>query len=82
MGNIACLYEGEEMSAFDSALLMIDDLARKNIELEQKIWELQLAHWHAGTMFNVRDYCKLEECNFCSTHIRACVFVNEAIDEA
>jgi hypothetical protein len=82
MGNIACMYEGEEMSAFDSAMLMIDDLARKNIELEQKIWELQLAHWHAGTMFNVGHHCKLEECNFCSTHIEACVFVNETIDEA
>ena len=82
MGNIARLYEGEEMSAFDSAMLMIDDLARKTIELEQKIWELQLAHWHAGNMFNVRDHCKLEECNFCSTHIRACVFIDKTIDEA
>jgi hypothetical protein len=34
------------MSAFDSAMLMIDDLSKQVVELEQKVWNLELANWH------------------------------------
>jgi len=69
------------MSAFDSAMLMIDDLSRQVVELEQKVWNLELANWHVSTMFHVRDYCKLDSCDFCSTHIRASVNVNRMIND-
>ena len=69
------------MSAFDSAMLMIDDLSRQVVELEQKVWNLELANWHISTMFHVRDYCKLDSCDFCSTHIRASVSVNRMIND-
>lgn len=68
------------MSAFDSAMLMIDDLCKQVIELEQKVWNLELANWHVSTMFNVGDYCKLEECDFCSTHRSASMSVNKALE--
>jgi len=82
MGNIARLYEGEEMSAFDSAMLMIDDLARKNIELEQKVWELQVSHWHVGMWLNPREHCDFDECDLCTHHISSWHFVNKTINEA
>ena len=31
------------MSAFDSAMLMIEDLTKQVVELEQQVWDLQLA---------------------------------------
>jgi hypothetical protein len=34
------------MSAFDSAMLMIEDLTKQVVELEQQVWDLQLALWH------------------------------------
>jgi len=69
------------MSAFDSAMLMIEDLSRQVVELEQKVWNLELANWHVSTMFHVRDFCKLDKCDFCSTHIRASVHVNKMLDD-
>ena len=85
MGNIARLYEGEEMSAFDSAMLMIDDLARKNVELEQQVWDLQLALWHErkdpreGICTSYRG----TKCTFCSTANEAFMYVEEMLhDEA
>jgi len=68
------------MSAFDSAMLMIEDLSRQVVELEQKVWDLELANWHASTMFDVRKNCKLDSCNFCHTHIRASVYVNKMLN--
>jgi hypothetical protein len=35
------------MSAFDSAMLMIEDLSTQVTELSKHIWELQLAIWHS-----------------------------------
>ena len=67
------------MSAFDSAMLMIDDLSEQVVELERKVWNLQIANWHLSTMVNVRDLCKLENCDFCATHITASVYVNNLV---
>jgi hypothetical protein len=67
------------MSAFDSAMLMIEDLSKQVVELEQKVWNLELANWHVSTMMNVRDYCKLDNCQFCSTHIIASVHVHDLV---
>ena len=69
------------MSAFDSAMLMIDDLSKQVVELERKVWDLQIANWHLSTMVNVRDLCKLEDCDFCTTHITASVYVNEMVHD-
>jgi hypothetical protein len=69
------------MSAFDSAMLMINDLSKQVVELEQKVWELELANWHISTLLNVRHHCKLESCDFCQTHMRASMKVNEVLNE-
>jgi hypothetical protein len=69
------------MSAFDSAMLMINDLSKQVVELEQKVWELELANWHVSTLLNVRNYCKLDSCDFCQTHIRASVNVNKMLND-
>jgi hypothetical protein len=79
MGNGACLYAGEQMSAFDSAMLMIDDLSRQVAELSRQVWDLQLANWHVSTMFDARHHCALNDCDFCSTHIMASVYVNNLV---
>ena len=80
MGNPARMCERQQMSAFDSAMLMIDDLSKQVVELEQKVWNLELANWHISTMLNVRHLCKLEECDFCATHILASASVNKALE--
>jgi hypothetical protein len=67
------------MSAFDSAMLMVDDLSKQVVELERKVWDLQIANWHCSTMVNVRDLCKFKDCDFCTTHITASVYVNEIV---
>jgi hypothetical protein len=78
--NCACLHEGKEMSAFDSAMLMIDDLARKNIQLEQKIWELQLAIWH--TMKSPDEgLCTGRGCRLCKPSWEAFHEVEDKINE-
>ena len=69
------------MSAFDSAMLMIEDLSRQVVELEQKVWNLELANWHVSTMFNVRKSCKLDNCDFCYTHVRASMHVNKVLND-
>ena len=70
------------MSAFDSAMLMIDDLSKQVVELERKVWDLEVSHWHVSTLLNVRHYCKLDSCDFCQTHMRASMQVNEVLNEA
>jgi hypothetical protein len=69
------------MSAFDSAMLMIEDLSRQVVKLEQKVWNLELANWHVSTMFNVRKSCKLDNCDFCQTHVRASMHVNKVLND-
>jgi hypothetical protein len=69
------------MSAFDSAMLMIDDLARKNIELEQHVWDLQLSIWHR--MRSIDDgFCTMtKECVYCKTGWKAFYHVESMINE-
>lgn len=70
------------MSAFDSAMLMIDDLASKNIELEQKVWDLELALWHERQ--NSKDgICTLQrgKCKFCLTADKAFIHVQEMLND-
>jgi hypothetical protein len=81
MGNIARLYEGEEMSAFDSAMLMIEDLSQQVTELSKHIWELQLAIWHSH--LDPRDgICNGPDCQFCKTYLEAFHQVERSIYEA
>jgi hypothetical protein len=42
---------------------------------------LELANWHISTLLNVRHHCKLESCDFCQTHMRASMKVNEVLNE-
>jgi hypothetical protein len=39
------------MSAFDSAMLMIEDLTKQVVELEQQVWDLEIASWHVARTF-------------------------------
>jgi len=55
------------MSAFDSAMLMIDDLAKQVNDLNQKVWELQLALWHSY-IDPIDGRCSGDGCPFCETH--------------
>ena len=58
------------MSAFDSAMLMIEDLSKQVTELSKHIWELQLAIWHSN--LDPRDgICGGPDCPFCETYIEA-----------
>jgi hypothetical protein len=73
------------MSAFDSAMLMIDDLSKQVVQLEQKVWDLQLALWHERK--DPRDgICavyKGSNCKFCLTAQEAFMHVEEMLhDEA
>jgi hypothetical protein len=81
MGNIACLYEGKQMSAFDSAMLMIDDLSKQVNDLNQKVWELQLALWHSY-IDPIDGRCSGKDCPFCATHSINQWEVEKIIDEA
>jgi len=69
------------MSAFDSAMLMIDDLARKNTELEQHIWNLQLALWHEckDPKDGICTIYQGDNCPFCSTAFEAFMHVEERL---
>jgi hypothetical protein len=69
------------MSAFDSAMMMIDDLARKNTELEQKIWELQLAIWHRMKSPD-EGLCTGRGCRLCKPSWEAFHEVEDKINEA
>ena len=81
MGNTSRHAVGMQMSAFDSAMLMINDLAIKNTELEQKVWELQLALWHSY-LDPVDGRCSGLECQWCDTHIEAIQYVEGMLNEA
>jgi len=69
------------MSAFNSAMLMIDDLSRQVVELEQKVWDLQLALWHSY-IDPIEGRCSGEGCMFCETHSVTKWEVEKMIDEA
>jgi hypothetical protein len=60
------------MSAFDSAMLMIEDLTKQVVELEQQVWDLQLALWHERK--DPRDgICTVyqnRKCPFCLTAMK------------
>jgi hypothetical protein len=58
------------MSAFDSAMLMIDDLSKQVVELEQKVWDLQLAIWHKWLSPD-EGVCTGKKCPFCKTEQEA-----------
>jgi len=68
------------MSAFDSAMLMIDDLASKNIELEQRVWDLELAVWHQRQN-SKNGICTLQrgKCKFCLIADKAFMHVEEML---
>ena len=68
------------MSAFDSAMLMIDDLAKQVTELNQKVWDLQLALWHSY-LDPIDGRCSGEGCRFCETHSVTKWEVEKMIDE-
>jgi hypothetical protein len=69
------------MSAFDSAMLMITDLTKQVVELEQEVWDLQLALWHERK--DPRDgICTIYrngKCPFCSTANEAFMHVEEML---
>jgi hypothetical protein len=69
------------MSAFDSAMLMITDLTKQVVELEQEVWGLQLALWHQRK--DPRDgICTIYlngKCPFCSTANAAFMHVEEML---
>jgi hypothetical protein len=68
------------MSAFDSAMLMIDDLSKQVVELNQKVWELELALWHERQ--NVKTgVCTLQrgKCKFCLIADKAFIHVEEML---
>ena len=69
------------MSAFDSAMLMIDDLSKQVNELNQKIWELQLALGHSY-IDPIDDRCSGKDCPFCETHSVNQWEVEKMINEA
>ena len=69
------------MSAFDSAMLMIEDLTKQVVELEQQVWDLQLALWHERKY--PRDgICTVyqnRKCPFCLTANEAYMHVEEML---
>ena len=69
------------MSAFDSAMLMIDDLSKQVVELERKIWDLQLALWHSY-IDPMDGRCSGKDCRFCETHSVTQWEVEKMLDEA
>jgi len=68
------------MSAFDSAMLMITDLSKQIVKLEQKVWDLELANWHASQYINLKKLCDLEDCSWCKTHVLASAAVNKLLN--
>ena len=69
------------MSAFDSAMLMIDDLSKQVVELERKIWDLQLALWHSY-IDPMDGRCSGKDCRLCETHSVTKWEVEKMLDEA
>ena len=69
------------MSAFDSAMLMIGDMSKQIVELEQQVWELQLALWHERTdpKERVCGSYKRTNCPFCATAQEAFMHVEEML---
>ena len=81
MGNRFSDYEAGKMSAFDSAMLMIDDLAVKNRDLEQENWDLKLALWHAHAMANILAVCPIEQCDWCRLGVKINMEIRKVITE-
>jgi hypothetical protein len=69
------------MSAFDSAMLMIEDLTKQVVKLEQQVWDLQLSIWHK--MRSIDDgFCTMtKECVYCKTGWKAFYHVESMLDE-
>lgn len=69
------------MSAFDSAMLMIEDMSKQIVELEQQVWELQLAVWHErkDPREGVCGVYERRECSFCLTAQKAYMHVEEML---
>jgi hypothetical protein len=73
------------MSAFDSAMLMIEDLTKQVVELEQQVWDLQLSNL-ARTQRPKRWICTGHESQnspFWAKHLKRITrtrprFINEA----
>ena len=70
------------MSAFDSAMLMIDDLSRQVVELNQKVWDLELALWHDRQNAKTGS-CVLQKgkCEFCLIADKAFIHVEEMLHD-
>jgi hypothetical protein len=69
------------MSAFDSAMLMIEDLTKQVVELEQQVWDLQLALWHErkDPKDGICTVYQNGKCPFCSTANEAYMHVEEML---
>jgi len=65
------------MSAFDSAMLMIEDMSKQIVALEQQNWDLKLALWHINAFVNIRNYCEIPYCAFCTTNLDVSMEINK-----